>query len=402
MNELQREKLLILPLHAGNSGQPFIDFQRLFLFGLMVKLNLFTGLICKNSFLKEDINHFEAKLSAEQKIQGLYQFCQNSRTRYLLTGAVVPRMSGLQQTLKTLRINLRLYDSHDNRYLFDVTYDLAHFDPNANTLQTFQANMGTLNTLQNWASSLITNTIYNVSSLQMTPYIARHQLATDKETLKYLIQAENAADYASRIRLYEQAIKTNATLEYGYVSLGKIFRLAQNYQNSILYYQKAFEVSQCPNSTKGFYATEIGIAYALLGHHDAATQWWLRAIELAPTYINPYMNMGMTFEEMGNHDGAEAYFQKAQAIDPNDIRSYINLSRIYSKSGQWDKALKQYLGQLSREPNDPWCHNDLGNCYLQLGDIKSAMGHFEKTASLDPQGEAGQFAKLLLSQFAAV
>jgi hypothetical protein len=30
------------------------------------------------------------------------------------------------------------------------------------------------------------------------------------------------------------------------------------------------------------------------------------------------------------------------------------------------------------------------------------MEHFEKTSTLDPQGEAGQFAKLLLSQFAAV
>lgn len=402
MLDLTRDKLIILPLHVGSSGKGLQDFQRIFLFTVMMKLTLFSELICKNTFLKEETNPFEARLTAEQKLQGLYQYALNNRSRFVLTGAVIPRMVGLKQTLKNLKLSIKLFDTSENRYLLDVSYEIHKFPEANNTLQTFGIPLEDMNPIANWIATLITGIVRSDEAISLMPYALRHTMGNSLESLYYLIQSESAPDYNGRLRSLEAAVKADPNMEYAYLNLGKNYRLANNYTQSIHNYQKAFEVSQCPDSMKAFYASEIGINYALTNHYDEATQWWLKSIELAPTYLNPYMNMGLAFEEGEKYEEAENNFLKALAIEPNDIRNSINLARIYSKIGQWEKALVQYKFLNEKDDKDPWCHNDMGTCYLQMGDTKNALSHFEKTARLDPEGEAGQYAKLILAQFTAV
>lgn len=399
--DLTRDKLLILPLHCGNAGQGLLNFQKMYLYGLVAKLNLFSDILCKNLFLKEENNGFESRLTPEQRIQGLNQYARNNRCRYILTGSFLPRLD-MQQQIKSIRLSLRLYDANENRLLFDVVNSLTHLEPPHNSLHDFSLPPDTLNNLWNWATNLLLTVMMPERSVSLLPYLAKHQLTRNLESLKFLILAEDQGEFDARIKTYENAVRLDPTLEIAYSHLGRYCRLSGLFEKSIAYYQKAFEVSQCPEQARAFYSTEIGIGYAMLGQYDEATHWWLRAIELAPRFINPYMNVAITYEEQGDLPQAETFYMKAQAMEPNDQRTYYSLGGIYQKQGKWKEAIQQYQSYLAKDDKDPWCHNQVATCYLQLGDQKSAASHLEKSSKLDPAGEYGQFAQLILSNLSHV
>jgi hypothetical protein len=49
------------------------------------------------------------------------------------------------------------------------------------------------------------------------------------------------------------------------------------------------------------------------------------------------------------------------------------------------------------EPSDPWCHNNIATCALQLNKPEMAKRHFKHAQVLDADGEAGQYATLVLT-----
>lgn len=401
MKEFQREKIILLPLHCGNSNTALNGFQRLLLYGLLAKMSLFTDFITKSVFLKEDANGFESRLTPEQRLQAMNQYALNSRSRYILSGALVPRLDG-QQLLKSIRVSFRLYDSLENRLLIDVVNTFSTFEPGKNTLQDIEIPIQDMNGVLNWILVLITNVMTPEKARHCLGHMAAHELTSSLDGLKSLVRAEEVEELELRIKIYEQAVAMDPKLEYAYSQLGKLCRIAGRFEESIQYYQKAFQVTQCPDKTKALYSTEIGIGCALLGRHDVATQWWLKSIEMAPRFINPYMNVALTYEERGELDKAESYYLKAQAIEPEDQRTYFGLGAIYQKMGAWKQAIEQYKQYLTKEDTDPWCHNEVATCYLQMGDQINAATHLEKTKNLDPNGEYGQYAQLILTNLSHV
>ncbi|MBY0404981.1 MAG: tetratricopeptide repeat protein [Cyanobacteria bacterium] len=401
MIDVSREKLCILPLYCANNSVGMVNFQRFLLFGLVAKLNLFTDITCKSIFLKEDVNGFEANVIAEQKLQGLYNYAQNNRLRYILTGAISPRFD-LDQTVRSMRLSMRLYDAKEKRFLLDVNYNFSNFLPGQNHLKNLWITVSDMNYFLNWLSVLLVNILMQDRPFDGLASLINHQLTQYPDSIRQLVLAELEPIPEERIKIYDALLKADPNLEIGYVYLGKMARLNENPEKSIWAYEQALKVSQCSNSVKASYATEIGIGLAHLERHKEATQWWIKAIELAPSFMNPYMNVALTFEAEGDLDQAEKFYLKAQAISPEDPRTYFSLGTIYQKIHHWKSAVDQYDRYLSRNQNDPWCHNEVATCYLQLNDHKNAVKHLEKSKYLDPSGEYGQYAELLLSNLSHV
>ena len=124
--------------------------------------------------------------------------------------------------------------------------------------------------------------------------------------------------------------------------------------------------------------------------------FWLQAIKQDPSLVLAYMNIAHAYEEMGQELQSEVYLNKVLKLAPADARVYYSLARIYLCQEKWDEALAQYQLQLLLEPHDPWCHNNIATSYLQQSKPKSAIQHLERAKALDPQGEAGQYAELVL------
>jgi tetratricopeptide (TPR) repeat protein len=216
--------------------------------------------------------------------------------------------------------------------------------------------------------------------------------------LSLLAQAESLPynDTPGKIERYEMALQHDADIELAHAQLGNLYRISRAIKRSVLHYKKAIECCQNSAKHRAEYATEAGNACAVLGESEFATQWWQRAIHFDPTLINPYLNLAHLFEEKEAFDDAEQYLMQAQKFHPEDYRCYFSLARIYSKTASWNKAIEQYQRQIAMGGDDPWCHSDVATCYLQMGDTEKAQYHLAKTAEMDPDGEAGEYARLIL------
>lgn len=380
-------KLVAIGLQKGTPSAIVSQLEELYIYGVLSQLARFTDIQYKN--LQEQLG-FGDFADADDPRPRLRQICQSQRAHFLLTGAI----SHSPEIKSDLNIQFILYDATQHELSVQATHTLSLDIENLGDGDAAQLPIEELNRIINETVSTLIKAMYPESPTPDATRLA--PMSRSLPALKLVLKAHRTQNPAEKIALYEAAIREDIQMETSYYHLARIYRNEYELEKSILFYREALKISQACPRNKATYATEAGIACALLGRNDLALQWWERAIQYDPGYINPYFNIANTYEDQDNHPAAEQYFLKAQALAPDDFRTFLNLARIYSKMGVWDKAIYQYQRQLDTEDQDPWCHSDLATCYLNLGDLPKARHHLEKTVQLDPAGEAGQYAQLIL------
>lgn len=390
MSSFALKLVAICLLKRPVTSLPLQQCAELYVYGVLSQLARFTELQYKDLATLPDKINLDKDLSEADTLKRLQQICDSTRTQFLFTGAIESGNSG------KIQINYRLYDAETNRYIVDETQSLAwdpkqHADSNLPALQPTQLNQVINQTVARFMAVLSEDNPSISSENTLAP------ISTSLHAMQLILRAHQTSSIQEKIMLYEAALREDLQLETAYYHLARIHKSELQYEKSVMYYREALKVSHASNRNKAIYATEAGISLALLGRHDLALQWWFRALDYAPDYINPYFNIANTYEDQENYEQAEDYFLKAQTLAPDDFRTFFNLARLYSKMGVWEKALDQYQFQLASEEEDPWCHSDVATCYLNMGDLQNAKHHLEKTLAIDPQGEAGEYAKLILS-----
>lgn len=335
--------------------------------------------------------HTPEDFHSADALKKLRQICQSTRTQYLLTGM----LQQSEQLKSELEIEVSLYGVLEDAILFTdktvLSLDIETIgDGGDPEIPVEELNRVINLTVYQIVQALAPNAAYTCP--QDLPL-----LSGSLSAIKLILKAHRVANITEKIAMYESALREDSSMETAYYHLARCFRSQYELEKSVIFYREALKISRASARNKAIYATEAGVGCALLGKTTVALQWWEKAIAFDPGYINPYFNIANTQEDLGNFTAAEEYFLRAQALAPDDFRTFLNLARIYSKLGQWDKAVNQYQFQLKSEANDPWCHSDLATCYLNLGELENAKRHLEQTVALDPDGEAGEYAQLILS-----
>ncbi len=391
---VQPPKLVAVGFQKNTASALLQQFEELYIYGVLSQLSRFTELQYKDVATISDKTVLDAKLTYDAGLSRLQQVCQSSRTNYAFTG-VLSHSSGNGPTLGEVKITFRLYEARGNRYIVDEVATLrtdAEGDP-----QSLYLHAPELNRLINVTTNHFIQAVFGEdpeNQMGMAPF------STSIKAMQLVLKAHQSNLSAEKIRLYEAAIQEDPQLETAFYHLARIYKSESQYEKAVIHYRDTLKISHGAVRHKAIYATDAGIICALMGRHDYALQWWLRAIEYDPAYINPYFNIANIYEDQDNYEASEQYFVKAQQLAPDDFRTFFNLARLYSKMGRWENALTQYHLQLRTEDGDPWCHSDVATCYLNLGDMHNAKQHLEKTVALDPEGEAGQYAQLILSGLA--
>lgn len=393
-----------------NQKHPFlIHFEEMFFFALIAKLNqsgeiTVKDMVAGNHGSGNGITDTLAGLAPIKLYQELHRLARQTQTRYVLYGALDNNEPSVSEHLpvESMSIALHLFDHQDNLMAWEKSIAFDHF--------LTSSSAGASRLVMDIApfNQLLAQVLEPILALLLpeTPeadrnLIARTPICHSHQALLHLMQAQKKPLPAERIHLLNQAVQEDAEFELAYAQLAKTYRLERVYDQSVLHYRKAFEACKSGPHIQAQYATDAGIASALMSRNDLALQWWERAISLWPTYVNPYFNIANLYEDANEYDKAAFYFEKAQAVAPNDYRTFYNLARVYAKLNAWDKALIQYQYQLSDDDKDAWCHSDIATCYLNLGDIDRAKAHLEKTVALDDHlGEASEYAKLILANLA--
>ncbi len=341
----------------------------------------------------------------------LQKLCRGARSSYALT-TYIEVASTQQYTPEEgfCQIHFQLYDVNENKLLLDETIYRALPVLKQTVMEGKVAWLPEIDILNPAINAVAERCLRMLYAKLPTSYTNLHtafftQLPYDRLNVTRSARALYALKLGQmsevpheKITLLENALQLDPGLEGASIQLARLHKNSHQYEQSVRAYRQALEHSSASPRNKAIYATESGIACALLGRHDLAMQWWFRAIEMDAEYINPYFNIANVYEDQDDYTHAEQYFKQAQTLSPNDFRTFFNLARVYSKLGQWEFALQQYQYQLQGgDDKDPWCHSDVANCYLNLGDPEQAKKHFRHTFELDPSGEAGEYAQMILS-----
>lgn len=390
---LQPPKMVAIGFSRISKNPLLQSFEELYIYGVLSQLARFTELQYKDLGTTHEKIVLDPTLSYDEVLKKLQQVCQSTRTQYLMTGTLNP-IAGDDSPFHEIKVTYRLYDVRRNQYIVDEVVNLPMREAVSEDGQNLDMPVEPLNQLINATTAQFARAIFGDN---LHHPVATAPFSTSLKAMYLVLKAHQTTSQDEKIQLYTQAAKEDPQLETAYYHLARIYKGEPDYEKAVLNYREALKVSHGSPRNKAMYATDAGIACALLGKPDFAQQWWLRAIEYDPSYINPYFNIANIFEDQENYEQAETYFRKAQELAPDDFRTFFNLARIYSKMGAWEQALSQYHRQLETEDGDPWCHSDVATCYLNLGDLPNARVHLEKTIKIDPDGEAGQYAQLILS-----
>jgi Tfp pilus assembly protein PilF len=171
---------------------------------------------------------------------------------------------------------------------------------------------------------------------------------------------------------------------------GVQFYNQREFLKAIQSYQKVIELD--PTYIEAY--NNLGIIYQEIGDFDRAFRAYQKSIEINPQYEKGHNNLGILFYLKGRNKEALEAFQKALAINSNNIESHINLGVLYKKQGQLNKAIESYQKALDINPLHREIHYNIALLYEQLGNIELAIGHYQQFIKLSSPSHSDLVSKV--------
>ncbi len=142
--------------------------------------------------------------------------------------------------------------------------------------------------------------------------------------------------YAEANERFEEALRINSSYPLTYFNLGYIQYKLQDYDKALTYFNKtlAFKLSPLIHMDT---LNSMGMTYSEMGDDHGAVGAFKAAIQVFPTMIIPYNNLGRQYIKMGEAEMAVEALNKALKIREAPA-IYHNLSTAYNILGNKEKA----------------------------------------------------------------
>jgi tetratricopeptide (TPR) repeat protein len=129
-----------------------------------------------------------------------------------------------------------------------------------------------------------------------------------------------------------------------------------------------------------------------------AVEGYRHALELAPDWIEAYINLGVVLYQMGQTDDARTAFQSAVQLDPSNGISRYNLGCVLEEQGDLDAAIEQLVQAARALPAHADIHFNLALAYEKRGQRKPAREHWMLYLRYAPNGPWAEQARAHLKQ----
>jgi tetratricopeptide (TPR) repeat protein len=117
----------------------------------------------------------------------------------------------------------------------------------------------------------------------------------------------------------------------------------------------------------------------------AAESHYRKAIQLAPTYADAYVNLGSVLLSRQRPADALSYLAEAVRLKPDLIGTHRNLGLTLLRLKRFEEAAAQYQEEILLDPTNPQLWELLGIAQLQAGQHDAAFESFAQAARLGPQ-----------------
>ena len=149
---------------------------------------------------------------------------------------------------------------------------------------------------------------------------------------------------------------------------------------------------------KALYRIHRGMVRTQLSRFGEAEEDF-KVAESSPVPEDQYdlaLNRGRMRLRMGDYLGAEQQFSAAIARDPRSIEALLGRGGAREARSDYSAAAEDYLEAVRLQPKSPEANLHLGLTLVTMK--KTALGrrYLERTIELDPNGDSGAKARLLL------
>lgn len=165
-----------------------------------------------------------------------------------------------------------------------------------------------------------------------------------------------------------------------YTSIAFEYENMGEYDQALLYLQKALEISSWPDQI----IYEIGMCYEMAGKTDEAVAFFSQFIDEHPSSVAAWFNLAMSFHQLELYEKAIDAFEYAIAIDDTYLPAYQSMGQSYMALGQYQKALEVFEESADIESPEPLIIYYMGECYEKLGQFDLAEREYFKAIDLDP------------------
>jgi Tfp pilus assembly protein PilF len=195
-------------------------------------------------------------------------------------------------------------------------------------------------------------------------------------------------------RAYRDALPHDAKNAEVHDGLGVSLLLQGRYKEAYSSFDRAVDL----DSEKPLYRIHRGMASLELGRFKEADGDFDKAegSPAAEDRLDAAINRGRLRQRQKDFAGAEAAFSTALSRDPKSSVALIGRGIARESRGSMEQAAEDYLEAVRIDPKNAEANLRLGLALVTLK--KTALGrrYLERTIELDPTGETGAKARLLL------
>lgn len=195
---------------------------------------------------------------------------------------------------------------------------------------------------------------------------------------------EEKQDFAKAREVYLRLLALTPKDAHIQCSVGNTYYMDSQYDEALTYYKSALTLDGEPK-WRSLIAQSIGnMQIECYSNMEAAQGAFQLAIDLNPTDVEPYIQLGLLHFKNKDFQNAKIVYEQAIGISPNNPRLFSNLGYLEWTEGRIHQAEVFYRKAIELDPFYEIPYNNLGVIYLDtLGKIPQAIELLEKAVSLN-------------------
>ncbi len=178
--------------------------------------------------------------------------------------------------------------------------------------------------------------------------------------------------YTAAINSFTKSYRQDSLLTSNLTELGTCFRLLNNYNQSLLWYDKAWK----KDSTSAVLWSEMAGTCMAGEQYELALNLYRRLAirDLQNSFF--LLNMGKCFDYLGQTDSAMVYYRKSLMLVPNDYQTVYRICSILLKEKEYNTVLTLTNGYRSKDLTNLRINSLNAYTYMLVKDYKESYQRF--------------------------